>query len=216
MKIRIVLNLIGIVLKVLGVLLLVPGIVAALYHETDGLIAFALTSLLSMSTGIILKSLGDADSVGNKEAFAAVTLGWLFATFFGSLPFVFQGISLVDALFESISGFSATGATILIESNALGYYMVNATLADNSVATNLAGSLFGLMGSDVALNATHSLYLLRTALLASLPAAYWRFRHNSLSSSSISAVTCGRAAAFSGGDSWTEQGHHNATCSWYR
>jgi trk system potassium uptake protein TrkH len=155
-KIRIVLNLIGIVLKVLGVLLLVPGIVAALYHETDGLIAFALTSLLSMSTGIILKSLGDADSVGNKEAFAAVTLGWLFATFFGSLPFVFQGISLVDALFESISGFSATGATILIESNALGYYMVNATLADNSVATNLAGSAFGLMGSDVALNATHS------------------------------------------------------------
>ena len=152
MRVRIVLDIIGTVLKILGLLLLVPGIVAALYHETDGIVAFALTSLLSVSCGILLKRLGEKGEVGNKEAFAAVTLGWLFATAFGSLPFVFQGLSLVDALFESISGFSATGATILTESNPLGYYIVNATLADHSIATSLAASVIQLTGSNMALH----------------------------------------------------------------
>ncbi len=160
MRVRIVLGIIGTVLKILGLLLLVPGIVAALYHETDGIVAFALTSLLSVSCGILLKRLGEKGDVGNKEAFAAVTLGWLFATVFGSLPFVFQGLSLVDALFESISGFSATGATILTESNPLGYYIVNATLADHSIATSLAASVIQLTGSNMALHITsaHTYY----------------------------------------------------------
>lgn len=143
-------------LKILGLLLLVPGVVAAIYHETDGIVAFALTSLLSVSSGIVLKRLGIKGDVGYKEAFAAVTLGWLCATVFGSLPFVFQGISFVDALFESISGFSATGATILTESNALGYYIVNATLADGSVATALARSVISIAGANAALQITHA------------------------------------------------------------
>jgi len=156
MRVRIVLDIIGTVLKILGLLLLVPGLVAAFYHETDGIVAFALTSLLSVSCGIFLKRLGEKGDVGNKEAFAAVTLGWLFATVFGSLPFVFQGLSLVDALFESISGFSATGATILTESNPLGYYIVNATLADHSIATSLAAYVIQLTGSNMALHLTHA------------------------------------------------------------
>ena len=155
-KIRIVLDIIGTVLKILGLLLLVPGVVAAIYHETDGIVAFALTSLLSVSLGIVLKRLGGKGDVGYKEAFAAVTLGWLCATVLGSFPFVFQGLGLVDALFESISGFSATGATVLTESNALGYYIVNATLADNSIATALAGSVIGVAGADAALQTTHA------------------------------------------------------------
>ena len=156
MRVRIVLGIIGTVLKILGLLLLVPGLVAALYHETDGIMAFALTSLLSVSCGILLKRLGEKGEVSNKEAFAAVTLGWLFATAFGSLPFVFQGLSLVDALFESVSGFSATGATILTESNPLGYYIVNATLADHSIATSLAASVIQLTGSSTALHIIHA------------------------------------------------------------
>lgn len=156
MRVRIVLDIIGTVLKILGLLLLCPGIVAALYHETDGIVAFAMTSLLSVSAGIIMKRLGEKGIVGNKEAFAAVTLGWLFATALGSLPFVFQGLSLVDALFESVSGFSATGATILVESNPLGYYIVNATLADSSIAAALAGSVSRMAGNDLTLQIAHA------------------------------------------------------------
>jgi trk system potassium uptake protein TrkH len=152
MNFGIVYDIIGSVLKILALLLLVPGFVATLYHETGGIVAFALTSLLCMSSGIALKRLGDKGDLGSKEAFAAVTLGWLCATFFGALPFAFLGISLVDALFESISGFSATGATILTESNAQGYYIVNSTLADNSIATILTGMVISsLNGLDLGL-----------------------------------------------------------------
>ena len=138
MRFRIVCDIIGTVLKIIGLLLLVPGIVAALYHETSGIAAFALTSLLSISAGIILGRLGVKGDVGNREAFAAVTLGWLSATVFSALPYFFQGIGFIDALFESISGFSATGATILTESNTEGYYIVNSTLADGSISASLA------------------------------------------------------------------------------
>lgn len=146
MRFPIVLDIIGTVLKILGLLLLVPGAVAAIYHETDGILAFALTSLFSVSLGIALKRLGEKGDVGYREAFAAVTLGWLCATVFGALPFVFQGIGPVDALFESVSGFSATGATILTESNEFGYYIVNATLADGSISASLARSVTSIAG----------------------------------------------------------------------
>ncbi len=144
-------------LKIIGLLLVVPGLVSAYYHETGGVIAFALTSLLSLCTGIILSRLGTKGDMGNKEAFAAVSLGWLSATFFGALPFVFQGLALVDALFESVSGLSATGATILVESNARGYYIVNSTLVDNSICTALMNELTGgLAGYNIAFQAMNS------------------------------------------------------------
>ncbi len=138
MKFRIVLGVLGTLLKAMGLLMLVPGVVSAIYGEANGIVAFALTGLLAVSTGIVLSRLGSKDEVGIKEAFAAVALGWLIVTFFGALPFVFQGIGMIDGLFESISGFSATGATILNESNAQGYYIVNSTLASQSTANIVA------------------------------------------------------------------------------
>ena len=167
MKVRVVLHVIGRVLKILSVLLIVPGIVSTLYHETGGVITFALTSILSLIAGIILTRIGVTEDAGNKEAFAAVTLGWLCATFIGALPFAFQGISLVDALFESISGFSATGATILVESNAQGYYIVNSTLADNSIATTLAALAANSLNSS-------SLYITQEATATYYGLLFWR------------------------------------------
>lgn len=138
-------------------MLLVPGFVSAYYHETSGVLAFALTSLFSISTGMLLRRQGVRGEVGNKEAFAAVSLGWLAATFFGSLPFAFQGIGLVDALFESVSGFSATGATILTEAGAQGYYIVNSTLASESICAVLLNHLNqGMNGYAVAWQAAGS------------------------------------------------------------
>ena len=157
MKLLIVSDIVGTVLKIIGLLLLVPGLVSAYYHETGGVVAFALTAMLSIGAGIVLSRLGVKGIVGNREAFAAVTLGWLAATFFGSLPFVFQGLTPVDALFESVSGFSATGATILVESNAEGYYIVNSTLAHNSLCTILLEGTTGfLAGSGIFIQAMNS------------------------------------------------------------
>ena len=137
MKIRIFLRLFASLLKILAVLLLVPGAVAAFYAETGGVIAFALTSLLTLATGIILGRLSTKEEPGLKEGFALVSLGWLGAAFFGALPYVFLGISLIDGLFESMSAFTTTGSSILTESNAQGYWIINSALANSSLAHQL-------------------------------------------------------------------------------
>ncbi len=106
MKYPIVVNTIGTVLGILSSLLIIPGIVAAIYGESNGVVAFALASFLALSVGLLMRRGGNGREMNIKSAFAAVTLGWLVATIFGALPYIFHGLSVVDALFESISGFS--------------------------------------------------------------------------------------------------------------
>ncbi len=157
MKLPIVLDVIGTVLKIIGLLILVPGFVSAYYHETGEVAAFALTALIAICTGILISRCGEKGAIGNKEAFAAVSLGWLIATVFGSLPFMFLGLGVVDSLFESVSGFSATGATVLSEANNQGYYILNSTLVDNSISNALLNEIaLGLDAYGIAWQAVNS------------------------------------------------------------
>jgi len=144
MRIRVFLRLFASLLKILAVLLLVPGAVAAFYGETDGVIAFAITSILTLATGITLARLSCEEEAGLKEGFALVALGWLGAAFFGSLPYTFLGTSLIDGLFESMSAFTTTGSSILTETNAQGYWIVNSTLVNSSLAHDLRLALWSL------------------------------------------------------------------------
>jgi trk system potassium uptake protein TrkH len=137
----------GSLLKLLAILMIVPGAVAAYYGETRGVIAFSLTAFITMAIGIVLEHLGLDEEMGIKEGFALVSLGWLGAVFFGSLPYVFLGVSLLDGLFECMSGFTTTGASTFTESNAQGYWIVNQTLAESSIASNLAHGLTKLLVS---------------------------------------------------------------------
>lgn len=105
------------------------------------MIAFALTSLLILATGIVLGRLGSDEEMGHKEGFALVALGWLGAAIFGALPYLFLGLSPVDSLFESMSGFTTTGSSILTEANAQGYYIINRHLAEQSLAAALSVNL---------------------------------------------------------------------------
>ncbi len=148
MRFRVFLRLFGSLLKLLAVMLLVPGAVAAYYGETRGVIAFALTSLLTLASGIVLGRLGSDEEMGHKEGFALVAFGWLGAAFFGALPFAFLGTSMVDGLFESMSGFTTTGSSILTEYNTQGYWIINRTLAKSSLATDLEGELHNLFGNS--------------------------------------------------------------------
>ena len=148
MRIRVFLRLFASLLKILAVLLLIPGAVAAYYGETGGVIAFALTSLLTLATGIILGRLSTKEEPGLKEGFALVSLGWLGAAFFGALPYVFLGIGLIDGLFESMSAFTTTGSSILTEANAQGYWIVNSALANSSLAHHLELGLGSLTANS--------------------------------------------------------------------
>jgi trk system potassium uptake protein TrkH len=157
MKPPIVFGIIGTLLKIFGLMLLAPGFVSAYYHEADGVLAFALTSILSIGSGILLKHIGEGGNVGYREAFAAVSLGWLAATFFGAMPFILQGLAPMDALFESVSGLSATGATILTEADPHGYYAINSSLAGESICAILLHDLSqGLSAWGIAWQAVDS------------------------------------------------------------
>jgi trk system potassium uptake protein TrkH len=147
MRIRVFLRLFGSLIKLMALLLLVPGAVAAYYGETRGVIAFALTSFLTLATGIVFERMGSNEEMGHKEGFALVGLGWLGAAFFGALPYIFLGTNMVDGLFESMSAFTTTGASILTESNAQGYWMINTTLANQSISCIIERSLDSLIGN---------------------------------------------------------------------
>ncbi len=121
--------------------MIVPAVVAAIYREPAGVTSLGLASLITIASGQIMRHYGQKGEVMHREAFVIVTFGWLLATIFGALPFMFLGMNVVDALFETMSGFTTTGATILTESNMQGYWVLNSTSAENSLAYHLANSL---------------------------------------------------------------------------
>jgi len=121
MKYRIVLNATGSVLTLLGVSMVFPLICGLLYQEKV-IVAFLFSIIITVASGLCLRKLFPSqEAIGPKEGFAIATLGWISAAGFGTLPFLFAGTfpTFIDAYFESMSGFTTTGATVLtsIEKN---------------------------------------------------------------------------------------------------
>jgi trk system potassium uptake protein TrkH len=85
--------------------------------------AFVVTAGISMGLGYALRFSfeWEPDRFGFGEAFASITFGWLACTAIGALPFLITGQipSVLDALFESLSGFTTTGATVLSDPQVL-------------------------------------------------------------------------------------------------
>ena len=121
MNYRVVLKLLGNVLKYEIFLLMIPFLVALYYGDGDAL-SFFITMVLMLPIMIFLcKIRTDKEEIYAKEGFLTVGLAWIVISFFGALPFVFSGAipSLVDAFFETSSGFTTTGASILTEIQSL-------------------------------------------------------------------------------------------------
>ncbi len=98
--------------------LLVPLITALVYAEHSVLWAF----LISIGGCLLLGGLLSAKKPKNtalyaRDGFVIVALSWIFLSLFGALPFVLTGVtdSFINALFESVSGFTTTGATIFAD-----------------------------------------------------------------------------------------------------
>lgn len=108
-------NNIGKILIVEAILLVFPAIGAIIYGE-DTLISFALTIAALAATGLIcMRKKPDKATVYAKESYVIVALSWILMSLFGALPFYISGYipSFVDAFFETVSGFSTAGPTIL-------------------------------------------------------------------------------------------------------
>ncbi len=113
-------------LKLEGVLLLLPCIVAGIYSEKSG-IYFLLAGLLSIAIGFIFSARKPKNfTLYLKEGCIATSLSWVILSIFGALPFFWSGEipSFTDALFETISGFTTTGASILSDVEALSKCML--------------------------------------------------------------------------------------------
>ena len=102
--------------------MVVPLAVAAGYGEPHTVGAFATTMFIGAATGTIGYFLfrTELTSLTRREGFAVVALGWLLVCLIGSLPFVLDGIlSPVNAWFETVSGFSGTGSSVIYDVEAL-------------------------------------------------------------------------------------------------
>lgn len=117
---------IGNLLKVEAGLLLLPSFVAVIF-KNDTLSAFGLTILLLLAVGIPLSWKHPSNcAVYAREGFFIVGVSWLLLSVFGALPFVLSGEipRFVDAFFETVSGFTTTGASILPKVEILSHSML--------------------------------------------------------------------------------------------
>ena len=135
MNLQLVARLLGIVAWLIGVTMTFslaaawPALGGQAEFESRGFWALVTSIAICLSVGLVLRLLGRvaADHLFRKEAMAVVGLSWVLATVLGALPFyladvqfrsvdgVSQSMGLVDCLFESQSGFSTTGATVLTD-----------------------------------------------------------------------------------------------------
>lgn len=107
----------GHVLRIEAALLVLPIIVSIIYWEKDAIILAAIAALTYVG-GLLMSAKKPANtSFYTREGFVAVALSWLILSIIGALPFYFTKSipNFTDALFETVSGFTTTGASILSE-----------------------------------------------------------------------------------------------------
>ena len=108
---------IGILLVVLGIFMLAPYIVQLLYNENNS--SFLSSSIVTIFIGIliILINLKKDNQLNLQQAFLFSVLAWVSVAIFGSLPFMFSSLKLSfsDAFFESMSGITTTGSTVILD-----------------------------------------------------------------------------------------------------
>ncbi|WP_027713920.1 TrkH family potassium uptake protein [Desulfuromonas sp. TF] len=117
MNMVLTLRILGAMLLFLAAALLVP-IPFSLYFRDGAAGAFLLSASITLIAGLALfASCKSRKDLSVREGFAIVTFGWTFYALFGALPFLFSGAipSPLDAVFETMSGFTTTGSTILTD-----------------------------------------------------------------------------------------------------
>ena len=107
--------------------MILPGITAIIYREKKNGLAFLITMLICLTIGIPLTRRKRKSKVFHaKEGAVTVALSWLVLSIAGALPFIISGSipHPIDAIFETVSGFTTTGASILSDVEALSHCML--------------------------------------------------------------------------------------------
>lgn len=123
MRIVPVLSVLGFIICAVGIAML-AALAFAFYHDEPEFQSILISALISIGVGMFLmlfmKRL-EGEELRAREGFAIVTFGWIVAPLFGCLPFLLSGAipNVTDAYFESVSGFTTTGASILSDVESL-------------------------------------------------------------------------------------------------
>jgi len=126
MNYKLVLRTLGMTISLEAACMLLPAICSLIYG--DGEIGwFILCIAINLALGIPLSLVKPKESkMYSKEGFCIVALSWITLSIFGALPFVFSGSipNFIDAMFETVSGFTTTGASVLSDVEALSKSML--------------------------------------------------------------------------------------------
>ena len=115
MNSKLVFHILGMILRVEAVLMLPSAVIGFVSRTGDGP-DFLLAAAITLAVGQALTFLPRKGAkMQARDGFATVGLGWIVLSLFGALPYVFSGVipNYIDAVFETVSGFTTTGATVL-------------------------------------------------------------------------------------------------------
>jgi trk system potassium uptake protein TrkH len=119
MQFRVITRFIAILVFFLGISMAGPLLVSFIYNDGSTralLFSMAITSLIGIILFLCTKKPGDTP-LNHRDGVSVVTFGWVLAGLFGTLPYLFSGTipDFTNAYFESVSGFTTTGASILTD-----------------------------------------------------------------------------------------------------
>jgi trk system potassium uptake protein TrkH len=115
-NLRLPLRFLGRLVLLLGATMLAPALCSLIYGEWKTMVAFLLSSLVTAICGGLMVGLGSSSGESyRREGILIVVGGWVLASIFGAFPYILDGTFAqpMDALFESASGFTTTGASVM-------------------------------------------------------------------------------------------------------
>ena len=137
----------GVLQVILGLAMIIPVIIQFIYGELDS--SFISSGIITIVFGILffLSNLDHDKKLNLPQAFLLTALSWLSIAVFGSLPFIFSKLNLniTDAFFESMSGITTTGSTVIVNLD----IVPNSTLKRNSFGLNSSQKLGDKITVDV-------------------------------------------------------------------
>ena len=117
MNYKIIFHTVGRILQFEAIIFIIPLIISIIYGETLNVISFLVAAAIALAIGFVLtyNQKGSNDLLFEKEGFAIVAIAWILMSAVGAIPYVISGEipSYVDAFFETVSGFTTTGASVL-------------------------------------------------------------------------------------------------------
>ncbi|MBR2851115.1 MAG: TrkH family potassium uptake protein [Anaerotignum sp.] len=108
----------GSLLRIEGILMSIPMVLAFVYGESAAQKAFLITVVVCLALGTLIRHKEPENkSIYGREGFVVVALSWIVMSLFGALPFYLSGAinGFINCFFETVSGFTTTGASILTE-----------------------------------------------------------------------------------------------------